>query len=203
MSRQIWLISDMHLWHENLYRFTYTDTEGHERRVRERFENVAEGDAYMLQRWRELVRPQDHIYNLGDICMNRENHMGHAFVELFRSLPGHKRLIAGNHDHLKPKWYVDAGFEKIRGAHLLDNLFLTHVPVHPRSIPHRALGNVHGHTHQQPDLGPRYLNVSVERTAYEPIPLEEAKSRLLQKISLSETAGNHLFDVSGVEVTGP
>ena len=203
MAGQIWLISDMHLWHENLYRFTYTDAQGNERRVRERFTHAAESDAYMLQRWRDLIRPQDHVYNLGDLCMNRENHMAHAFVELFRSLPGHKRLILGNHDHLKPKWYVEAGFEKLRGGHVIDRLLLTHYPVHPSSINFRALGNVHGHTHQQPDLGPRYLNVCVERTDYAPIPIEEAKSRLQRKISLAETLGNHLFDVSGVEVTGP
>lgn len=168
--------------HANLYDFTYTEeVTGATRRVRERFTTVEEGDAYIEQRWRDLVKPSDHVYLLGDLCMFRGNHKGQDFVNLFRSLPGHKRLIPGNHDHLKPHWYVDAGFEKMRGAHLLDNLFLTHVPVHPNSIPKRALGNVHGHTHQQLDIGPQYLNVCVERTDYEPVPIEWAQEQLRKK----------------------
>ena len=210
MSRQIWILSDTHLWHQNIYKFTYVDATGTQRRVREQFADAAEGDAYMLQRWRDLVKPEDHIYHLGDICMNRENHMGHAFVALMRSLPGHKRLIPGNHDHLKPHWYVDAGFEKIRGAHLLDNLWLTHVPCHPGSIPKRAIGNIHGHTHQNEDIGPLYLNVSVERTDYAPIPIEEAQRRLRIKQG-NATRQDHLsgsrklpdLDVSGNAITGP
>lgn len=177
----IFIHSDWHWLHHNLYAFTYTDPLGVERRVRERFANVAEGDAYIEQRWRDLIKPQDHVYVLGDLCMFRENHMAKEFVELWRSLPGHKRLIPGNHDHLKPKWYAEAGFQKIRGAHLLDGLLLTHYPVHPSSLPSRAIGNVHGHTHQNPDIDHRYINVCVERTEYAPIPLEEAKRMLAKK----------------------
>lgn len=187
MSGQIWLHSDWHWNHQNIYTFVYTDTNGIERRVRERFANAKEGDAYIEQRWRDLIKPQDHVYVLGDLCMHRENHMAHVFVNLWRSLPGHKRLIMGNHDHLKPKHYVAAGFEKIRGAHMLDVLFLTHVPVHPLSIPKRAIGNVHGHTHAAPDIGPQYLNVCVERTNYEPVPLEWCRDRLKVKQSVLAT----------------
>lgn len=60
MGAQIWLISDMHLWHQNLYTFTYVDTGGIEKRVREKFKDAAEGDAYMIQRWRDLVQVNDH-----------------------------------------------------------------------------------------------------------------------------------------------
>lgn len=208
---QLWLHSDWHWRHENIYRFVYTDVNSVERRVRERFSNATEGDAYMEQRWRDLIKPQDHVYVLGDLTMFRENHMATEFVSLWRSLPGHKRLIPGNHDHLKPRWYVEAGFEKIRGAHLLDNLFLTHVPVHPSSIPRRAIGNVHGHTHQQPDIWPvrredgtvaAWLNVSVERTGYEPIPVEEAK-RLLEACRAAVDLRPVLKDVSNNLITGP
>lgn len=188
MSRQIWITSDNHFWHENIY--TFVDATG--RRIRERFKDAAEGDAYMIQRWADLVKPQDSIWHLGDICMNRENHGAERFVALFKGLPGHKRWVPGNHDHLKLKWYVEAGFEKISGGRLIDGLLLTHYPVHQASISFKVKGNVHGHTHNAPDISPYHLNVSVERTNYEPIPIEETARRLKEKqaASVLDVGGN-------------
>lgn len=164
----------------------------------------------MIQRWAELVKPQDHIYHLGDVCMNRENHGAEAFVRLIRSLPGHKRLILGNHDHLKMKWYIEAGFQKIRASSMLEGLLLTHYPVHESSIGMRAIGNVHGHTHDHPDIGSRHLNISVERTNYEPIPLEEVRARFTAKARAEMIAQKGVSippfygtDVQGNGVTGP
>lgn len=175
-------MSDLHLWHENLYAFTYTDhPTGVERRVRERFTTAAEADAYMIQRWRDLIKPSDHVWVLGDVCTHRGNHMRKEFVNLFKSLPGRKRLIPGNHDHYKTAVYVEAGFEKISGGRQLDGLLLTHYPVHPSSITFKVKGNVHGHTHQNPDVSPLHLNICVERTGYEPIPIERAIQELKRK----------------------
>lgn len=67
MAGQIWLHSDWHWRHENIYKFIYTDAGGNERRVRERFASAAEGDAYIEQRIRDLVKPEDHLYVLGDL----------------------------------------------------------------------------------------------------------------------------------------
>ena len=178
---QIWLHSDWHLWHDKLYRFTYTDAYGVERRVREQFTTCAEGDAYIEQRWRELIKPQDHCYVLGDICMCRKNHRADEFVRLFKSLPGHKRLIPGNHDHLYTRHYAEAGFQHVRGGHMLNGLLLTHYPVHPCSITPRVKGNVHGHNHQRLDISPQHLNVSVERTGYAPVTIEWALEQLREK----------------------
>src|SRR3990167_6054338 len=154
MYMQLWLFSDWHFKHENIYQFT--NAAG--RRIRERFTNAAEGDAYIEQRWRDLVKPSDHIYNLGDCTMYRGKHMSTEFIQLTRSLPGHKRLI---------------------------------------------LGNCHGHTHQHPDESPRYLNISVERTQYEPIPIETAKALLRAKVALAEQATTSLLDVRGAVMDGP
>lgn len=198
MGANIWFISDTHFWHQNMYSFV--DAGG--RRIRERFVDAAEGDAYMIQRWADLVRGSDHIYHLGDVCMNRENHGGDAFVRLIRSLPGHKRLVLGNHDHLKIKWYIEAGFEKIRGSAMVDGLLLTHYPVHPSSIGFKVIGAVHGHTHQQPDISPKHLNVSVERTDYAPISLDEVKAQFAEKARLASITVP-VVDAMGTLITGP
>lgn len=168
---QIWIHSDWHRWHENIYTFTYEDADGTTRRVRERFANVQEGDSYIEQRWRELVKPNDHVWCLGDLCMSRDNHRAQEFVKAFKSLPGHKRLILGNHDHLKTKWYIEAGFEKIKGSHLHDGILFSHYPLHESSL-FRAKLNAHGHIHQNNSPTPRHYNCCVEVTGYEPIPIE-------------------------------
>ena len=193
---QLWIQSDWHWKHRNLYAFTYTDAAGIERRVRERFATMEEGDAYIEQMWRDHIKPSDHVYALGDLTMFRSKHMIHEFTKLFRSLPGHKRLILGNHDHYDIKVYVEAGFQKIKASNVIGDLLLTHYPVHPSSIPRWALGNVHGHTHQAEDEGPRYLNISVERTAYQPIPIEEARRRLRDKQAVTA-------DVAGCRPASP
>ena len=178
---QIWITSDTHLWHENMYKFVYTDKFGVERRVREEFPSAKEGDEFMLQAWREMVKPSDHVWHLGDVTMFRGKHMVHAFVGLMQSLPGHKRLILGNHDHYDMKVYAEAGFEKIRGNNVLDGLLMTHYPVHPGSMPKRCIANVHGHTHRNPGPEGPYVNVSVEMTGYKPIALEDVKA-LAEKV---------------------
>ena len=171
---RIWLISDTHFAHENIYKFTWMDPHGVERRIRERFRDALEGDTYMYQRWTELVRPEDHVWHLGDVTMERSSNAKAWFVNRMRSLPGHKRLILGNHDHFTTDVYRDAGFEKIRGSHRIDGLVLSHWPLHPGSISNdRVLANVHGHIHQNPAPPGKYINVSVEQTNYEPILLDE------------------------------
>ena len=43
---------------------------------------------------------------------------------------------------------------------------------------------------EKPDLGPQYLNVSVERTGYEPVPIEWALEQLREKQRVA-TVGDH------------
>ena len=171
---QIWIISDTHFGHENIYKFLCADKVT---RIRHRFRDVTEGDAFMCQRWCELVKPEDHVWHLGDVTMERSSNAKQWFVNKIRSLPGHKRLVLGNHDHLGMDVYRDAGFQKIKGSHRFERLLMTHFPIHPSSIGPNVLANVHGHIHQNPSPPGKYINVSVEVTNYEPVPLEELIKR--------------------------
>lgn len=68
---RIWVISDTHFGHGNIYRFTWTPVQGGpEVRIRPEFANSVEGDSEMVKRWNAVVRPDDHIYHLGDYAMN-------------------------------------------------------------------------------------------------------------------------------------
>ena len=168
----IWLISDTHFGHARMLTFVGLDGQ----RVRPYWDEADVMDEDMVERWNAVVKPQDHVYHLGDVTMHKPK------LSIVKRLNGHKRLILGNHDGFDIKAYQQAGFQKIFGSRKLDNLLLTHIPVHPTSIPHWAAGNVHGHIHERDAYGPQYLNVSVERINYTPITLEDAK-KALDKLS--------------------
>lgn len=190
---QIWLHSDWHWRHENIYKFV---TREGGPRIRERFQSMADGDAYIEQRIRDLVRQGDHLWMLGDLCMFRENHQHDEFVKFFRSLPVYG-LLLGNHDHLKMRHYMDAGFKKIKAIHRIADVLLTHIPVHPTSIGPKNVGNAHGHIHAQASPAGPYFNCSVEAINYEPVPFEVVQDRLRElKQQHRQT------DVSGNLMTG-
>lgn len=190
---QIWVHSDWHWQHENIYKFTSWDGGP---RVRERFSGWREGDDYMEQRWRELVKPEDHVYCLGDMTMHRKNHHKTDFIKFFKSLPGYKRLILGNHDHYDVGVYKEAGFQKVKGSHLHDGVLMTHYPVHKSSIG-RAIGNAHGHIHEKPSPADApYFNCCVEVNNYEPIPIE------VIQFKLREWKPKFSTDINGIPILG-
>lgn len=162
MSVRIFVISDTHFDHANILGFTGLDGQ----RVRPEFSDVDAMNEAMVTRWNDVVRAGDHVYHLGDVAMHKR---GLRFVT---RLNGRKRLCRGNHDIFKTRDYLDAGFEEIHGMRVLAGVVLTHCPIHPESLG-RFLGNIHGHIHERPAYGPRYVNVSVERVAYTPVLLDE------------------------------
>ena len=179
MSVQIWFSSDHHFGHRNLWE-TFKLEDGSPARP---FTSTEEMDELMIQKHNAVVRPEDHWYSLGDICMARGNQTKYIDAIMCR-LNGHKRICLGNHDQLNSKWYF-RWFEKVKAVNVLDNILFTHIPVHTQSLG-RFKACVHGHTHHNdimlsphhPD--PRYLNVCVEKTSYSPISLEEVQSRIAE-----------------------
>lgn len=165
----IYVISDTHFGHANI--LTFIGENG--RRVRPEFDDVAAMDEAMVERWNARVRPQDHVYHLGDVAMRRPD------LAIVKRLNGHKRLVRGNHDVYQTKDYLAVGFKEIHGTRVLANMVLTHIPIHPGSLA-RFKGNVHGHIHERKIDDPRYVNVSVEQVAYTPVSLEEVAEMLPQ-----------------------
>ena len=180
MSHTIFVFSDPHFCQDSINTFKGWDGE-----PMRPFADAAEGDEEMIRRCNEIVRPQDHLYILGDISMKR-----YGIAKVGR-MNGHKRLVFGNHDIYKPSDYLPY-FEKFCGSRVLDGLLLTHYPVHPSNLP--TVGtkkhwiNCHGHIHRSmgPDryfevYGPRYYNVSCEMTDYRPVELGELKERIARQ----------------------
>ena len=171
----IWVWSDTHFHHTNIWK-VFKLADGSPARP---FTSDEEMDETMVANHNALVRPQDHVYHLGDFTMWRQD-TGGWMARLRSRLNGHKRIVLGNHDALPSGWYF-ANFDKVLACRVLDGLLLTHIPVHVQSLG-RFKANVHGHLHHNrimrgsaerhtPD--PRYINVCVERTNYAPVALEQ------------------------------
>lgn len=167
----LFFISDTHFGHANILTFKRND--GTPLRP---FKTIEEHDETIVENWNKAVRPQDHIYHLGDVAMKRD-----SLVTLLRC-NGHKRLVRGNHDIFSTKIFM-LYFEEIYGVRIFTEhkIACSHIPLHPDSLNRRGWStNVHGHTHSnrvllnnEPDK--RYIPISCEHTNYAPISLEDLK----------------------------
>ena len=106
---ELWLTSDLHFGHVNIIRYTG--------RPYASVEDMNEG---MIASWNSVVRPEDTVWVLGDVCMGTLSHT----LQLVGRLHGELHLLCGNHDRAFPghggrtmDWerrYLDAGFASIQ-----------------------------------------------------------------------------------------
>jgi calcineurin-like phosphoesterase family protein len=181
------VISDTHFGHTNSWE-KFKLPNGDPLRP---FTSTEEMDETMVERWNAVVRPQDTVYHLGDVVINKKS------LHHVKRLNGKKRLVRGNHDIFKDADYREVGFDSLYGVRVfVDKFILSHIPLHPESVTERFKVNVHGHLHAnevmrtrtnmvhgymtglvtEPD--PRYLCVSVEHTDYRPLSFDEVEARI-------------------------
>jgi calcineurin-like phosphoesterase family protein len=144
------------------------------------WDNPEEMDEEMIKRWNERVRPNDKVYHLGDVVINRR-----ALATLGR-LNGDKVLIRGNHDIFRDDEYRKY-FRELRAYHVMNGMILSHIPIHEASLG-RFGTNIHGHLHANrvlksnmfgvDVLDVRYHCVCVEQTDFTPILFEEVIKRI-------------------------
>lgn len=181
----VFLVSDTHFGHAGVCKFMRDDGVTKLRP----WDNTEEMDEEMVKRWNETVKPTDKVYHLGDVVINRK-----ALNILYR-LNGDKVLIKGNHDIFRLEDYTPH-FRDIRGYHVMNNLILSHIPVHADSKG-RFDGNIHGHLHYHRvrsnfvegkytggSIDPWYHCVCVEQTDYRPILFEDVLSRIKEEAKM-------------------
>ena len=178
------LISDTHFGHAGVCRFLRNDGVTKLRP----WDTPEEMDEEMVKRWNERVRPNDKVYHLGDVVINRKH------LATLGRLNGDKVLIHGNHDIFKLEDFTPY-FRDIRGYHVMSGMILSHIPIHEESLGRFGV-NVHGHLHanrvmrhagstaefmerdMRSWIDPRYHCVCVEQTDFAPILLEDMIKRI-------------------------
>jgi len=180
----VFLVSDTHFGHAGVCRFLRNDGVTKLRP----WDNPEEMDEEMVKRWNERVRPNDKVYHLGDVVINRRA------LDIMSRLNGDKVLIRGNHDIFKLEDYTKY-FRDVRGYHVMNGMILSHIPVHEESLG-RFGTNIHGHLHanrvmrraestmefmergERSWIDTRYQCVCVEQTDFAPILFEDVIKRI-------------------------
>lgn len=150
-------LSDLHLAHENILTFGDRD-----------FKSIQEHDEYIIRKWNETVGYDDNAFILGDIAFKSR-------YDYLARLNGNLHIILGNHEYLTklPLIQKYAPKAKVGGCLILGDFIISHIPVHPSQLEHRADYNIHGHLHKNVIDDPRYINVCCERLDYTPTRLED------------------------------
>ena len=166
----VFLVSDTHFGHAGVCRFLRND--GTKLRP---WDNPEEMDEYMVEAWNKKVRPNDKVYHLGDVVINRRA------LKILALLNGDKVLIRGNHDIFRDTEYRHY-FREIRAYHVMNGMILSHIPIHSDSLG-RFGTNIHGHLHsnrvmQDGVIDTRYHCVCVEQTDFAPILFEDVIKRI-------------------------
>jgi calcineurin-like phosphoesterase family protein len=175
----VFLVSDTHFGHAGVCRFTRNDGCTPLRP----WDSAAEMDEAMIEAWNDRVRPNDKVYHLGDVVINRKA------LGIMRRLNGDKVLIRGNHDIFRDDEYRKY-FRELRAYHVMNGMILSHIPIHSESLGRFGV-NIHGHLHANRVMLPgfngkvtdivdvRYHCVCVEQTPdFAPILFEDVIKRI-------------------------
>jgi len=167
----VFLVSDTHFGHKGVCHFTRNDGVTKLRP----FDTLEEMDEFMVEAWNAKVRPNDKVYHLGDVVINRRA------LKIMSRLNGDKVLIRGNHDIFPDVEYREY-FREIRAYHVMNGMILSHIPIHEESLGRFGV-NIHGHTHanrvmKDGGVDVRYHCVCVEQTDFAPILFEDVIKRI-------------------------
>jgi calcineurin-like phosphoesterase family protein len=167
----VFLVSDTHFGHKGVCHFTRNDGVTKLRP----FDTPEEMDEFMVEAWNKKVKPNDKVYHLGDVVINRRS------LAIMDRLNGDKILIRGNHDIFKDEDYTPY-FRSLRGYHVMNGMILSHIPIHEESLGRFGV-NIHGHLHanrvmKDGVVDVRYHNVCVETTDFAPILFEDVIKRI-------------------------
>lgn len=156
----IYFTSDLHFFHDR--EFIYKPRG---------FDSEEEMREFYIEQWRETIKDDDDVYNLGDFCLGADKD---KIRNLVLSLPGRIHLIIGNHDtDAKIELYqsceniVEIAFAT-RIIHNGRAYYLSHYPTHTSSLeasPKHCVINLYGHIHAANKFyedRPYMRNVSVD-----------------------------------------
>ena len=111
------------------------------------FASVREMDEALVARWNAVVGPDDTVWHLGDVALDRR--IGRV-ADLVAALNGTKHLVAGNNDgeavRALPHW---ASVQDYRELTTEEGrlLVLCHYPLRSWNRQGRGAVDLHGHSH--------------------------------------------------------
>lgn len=156
--------SDLHLGHKSICEY------------RDIFKSRKEHDDYIFYRLGELTS-KHLLYIIGDFLFDHADF--DEYVNTLSKFPFRMKLLMGNHDTVE--LYKEAkrpkNLELLQPLYRYKNYWLSHCPIHPSEIRSRT-GNIHGHCHNEANIGPQYFNVCIDHHDFSFVPLDRIKEQL-------------------------
>lgn len=179
---KVWVTSDLHFNHQR--EFVY--------KVRG-FDSIWDMNRAIVDRWNEVVAPDDDVYVLGDLCLGGPNSLQDN-KELIQSLKGNIHIVRGNHDTdaridmYGECWNVveieNAIYLKYKGY----TFYMSHYPTMTANLEKETLKacliNLYGHTHQKSNFYndiPYMYHVGVDSHGCAPVLLDDVIEEIKAK----------------------
>jgi len=167
-DRKIFLISDLHLDHTNIIKFTHRP-----------FKNTEDMNHKLVSNWNNTVRNKDTVYFLGDMAFGKGSRSTDYWL---KKLNGEIIFIEGNHEDTTLETFYSKDknvFLKYNGIEFL----LTHDPaLKPKDWKGWI---IHGHKHNNEqnefplvNREKKTINVSAELVGYTPINIDKVISSM-------------------------
>ena len=161
----VFMISDQHFYHHNILLFR--EHEVHQRP----FRTTDEMHRFIKTRHNEVVGKEDVVYHLGDFAYGPGAKSWQQVGAVLSTLNGQHHLVMGNHDHIDPFKYVEAGFASVHTSLVLGDYLLIHDPAVAGVFKQQKV--IHGHTHGLGrHLAPNTYCVCPEVNDYRPVSLD-------------------------------
>lgn len=127
-------------------------------------------DGAIKDAWISKVKADDVVWVLGDV----------GDLAGLQTLPGIKHLVFGNDDKPKGAFKGSGLFATAANSAIHQSPYGRMQLVHrPQDADEDQVPVLHGHTHAMPDeADPRFVSVSVDKTGWGPIDLEEVWRRI-------------------------
>lgn len=172
-KRKIFYIADLHLYSQSVIPKSGRP-----------FTNTKDMTETILQNWRNTVSSSDKVYVIGDVC--KYNLPDGRLQQIFRSLPGEKHLILGNHDAMYR--YKNAFFRCFNTVKKYDKIIddgryvvLFHYPMEAWDGMHyQDSYHIHGHVHGKDEnlmYLPKRFNAAADHIGFTPRTLDELIQR--------------------------
>lgn len=165
----LWFTADTHIGHRAM-----------SQKYRSGFSSLEEMDELLVERWNEVVAPDDVLWHLGDVSFYGSN----KTIEILGRLHGIKHLVWGNHDHKRRGPWIDC-FESVQSYKELkidgQRIVLLHFPMLDWHQAHEGSWHLHGHEHANLKDDPTLarMDVGADTNDYRPWSYEQIAERMV------------------------
>jgi len=180
----IYFTADTHFGHENIIRHCQRP-----------FETVAKMDDAMVERWNDVVGPDDTVYHLGDFAYRCDP--GCA-LNIAARLNGHKHLVPGGHDHGKSCRMLNGAFDVLPPLVTLQGaghppIVLCHYPLLTWWNKGRGSIMLHGHCHGRVVGEVRRVDVGVDAWGFGPVSLDAVLKKACAQAAVQARTASDLL----------